>query len=138
MVYRVVAADRAGNRSDLSTGGGVVRIRDVTPPGRPAITRVSAGASAVTIEWQKNRDPDVDGYRLYRADSEGDAGDTRSMAEVATFTVDDSRLASPAAGRLAYTDPVAALSDVWYRLTAFDKDGNESLPTDPRRGRAFT
>jgi hypothetical protein len=137
VVYRVLAADRAGNRSDLSAGGTLVHVRDVTPPARPAVTRVAAGASRITIEWQKNRDEDLAEYRLYRADSAYAAADARTMTVVATLAEDDTRLRVPTAGRVAYDDPVAPLADVWYRLTAVDHDGNESIATDARRGRAY-
>jgi len=137
MIYRVLAADRAGNRSPLSAGGVLVHVRDVTSPSRPAVTRVIAGASRVTIEWQKSRDEDFAAYRLYRAGTADAAADARTMALIATIADGDPRLRATAPGRLAFDDPVLPLVDVWYRLTAVDFDGNESLATDARRGRAY-
>lgn len=136
-VYRVLAADRAGNRSDLSAGAVLVHVRDVTPPARPAVTRLSAGAARIAIEWQKSRDEDFTEYRLYRADSADAAADARSMTVVATLPEGDPRLRTTVAGRVAFDDPVTPRLDLWYRLTAVDHDGNESLPTDARRGRAY-
>lgn len=137
IVYRVLASDRGGNRSDLSAGGVVVHVRDVTSPARPAVTRVIAGASRITIEWQKNREEDFAEYRLYRADTAEAAADARSMIVVANLADGDPLLRATGPGRLAYDDPVSPLVDVWYRLSAVDHDGNESLATDARRGRAY-
>src|SRR5262249_45432268 len=126
VVYRVLAADRGGNRSELSAGGILVHVRDVTPPARPAVTRVSAGASRITIECQKGRDEAFAESRLYRAATAEAAADERTMTLVASVADGDPRLRASVAGRLAYDDPAAPLIDVWYRLTAVDHDGNES------------
>lgn len=125
-VYRILAYDKAGNRSALSNPL-LVKLHDVTPPRAPVITKILGGDRQITLRWARNRETDFAKYRVYRAQSEETSSDVREMKMMAEINV----------GTETYTDDVAGLTDYWYRLTAVDTSGNESVPTSKRKGRAY-
>ena len=96
---------------------------DTFAPGAPqnviaAVTsRTSDAAPEVDLSWSINSEPDVAGYRVYRSEQEEEKGEL----------VTSDLLPSP-----AYRDTsVRPPSRYWYRVTAVDRAGNESVPSTP-------
>jgi fibronectin type 3 domain-containing protein len=86
---------------------------DVFPPASPTGLIAVAGVSTVELAWDRNPEPDLGSYRVYRR-----AGNEQ-------FTV----LADAVEG-VAYTDrQVQAGITYSYQITALDKSGNESRPS---------
>ena len=131
-LYRLVPADASGNAGDWSRTFPVVQVRDVTPPATPVLLSAAGAPGVIVLTWQAGTEPDLSGYRIWRAERSGDLADIRrtpAYAEVA-----------PAADGLsqAWSDPgTAALTDYYYRVAAFDVSGNVSAPTVVTRARAL-
>jgi hypothetical protein len=93
-----------------------VEVRDVTPPAPPAGLAVLPREGGLEILWSPSAEPDLAGYRVYRA---GPGGEPKRVAEVA-------------AGRTSWLDESAQRGvEYRYTVTAFDKAGNESERTEP-------
>jgi hypothetical protein len=122
-VYQVrslVIADGNPVESDDSAPA-MVTPRDTFPPAAPH-TVVAAeipgegGAVSVDLSWSINLETDLAGYRVYRSDKEGERG---QLVQVEL-------LPSP-----AYRDAsVQPGHRYWYTVTAVDREGNESAPSD--------
>jgi hypothetical protein len=95
-------------------------VRDVAPPAPPTGLGVLARPSGLEVSWSPSTDTDIALYRLYRA------------AGRAT----ESRVAEVPASETALLDTEALPGTEYrYRVTAVDKDGNESAPSAPAEGR---
>ena len=98
--------------SEISTPVSITA-RDTFAPAAPAGLTAVAGVSAIELVWERNTEPDLGGYRVYRAEGAGE------------FTV----LADAVEG-LAYSDRQIESGKTYkYRVTAFDRSGNESPPS---------
>lgn len=106
--YRVQAfADKA--ESDVSAASAVTA-RDTFAPKPPAGLTVVAGVGSVELTWERNAEPDMAGYRVYRAEG---GGDFKVLADAVTAP--------------AYSDrQVTAGVSYRYRVTALDRAGNEA------------
>ena len=90
-----------------------VTARDEFAPKAPSGLTVVAGAASIELAWERNTEPDLGGYRVYRAEAAAD------------FTV----LADAVEG-LSYSDRQAESGKTYrYRVTAVDRSGNESEPS---------
>jgi hypothetical protein len=103
----------------------VVEPIDTFAPAAPqnVVAAVTSGASdsvpEVGLSWSINSETDLAGYRVYRSEQERDKGEP----------VVTDLLLSP-----AYRDTsVRPNSRYWYRITAVDRAGNESVPSAPVR-----
>jgi hypothetical protein len=105
-----------------STGGLVVLRTYVLPtaPLPPTGFAAQSGAGRVLLRWDANREPDMDGYRVYRA-SNLNGPYAVLNPELTTAT--------------QYMDPLAVSTDYWYKVTALDVDGNESTAAGPLQAR---
>jgi hypothetical protein len=110
-----------------STGGLVVLRTYVLPtaPLPPAGFAAQSGAGRVLLRWNANREPDMDGYRVYRASSLN-----------GPYAVLNPELITAR----QYVDALTAVDDdddddYWYKVTAVDVDGNESTPAGPLQAR---
>ncbi|GAA3751698.1 hypothetical protein [Terriglobus aquaticus] len=109
----------------LSLRGSAAEVRttrsaDVFPPGVPnGLLAVSfpseTGASRVSLSWEPNSEPDVVGYRVYRAIGAGAFVRASGAADVPGVTFEDTAANGLPAG-----------SRVRYAVTAVDRSGNES------------
>ena len=122
-VYQVrsmVIADGNSIESDDSAPA-VVTPRDTFPPVPPhsvVAAEIPADNGAVTIDlsWAINLETDLAGYRVYRSEQQGERG-TLLNSEL---------LLSP-----AYRDiSVQPAHQYWYTVTALDRAGNESGPSE--------
>ena len=90
-----------------------VTARDDFAPKPPSGVTIVAGAASVELAWDRNTEPDLSSYRVYRAIGSAD------------FTV----LADAVEG-LSYSDRQIEQGKTYrYRVTATDRSGNESQPS---------
>jgi hypothetical protein len=115
--YRVQSLMKAGeNReaeSDLSAPVEIVP-KDIFPPAMPAGLRALPSTNSIELSWDRNTEPDLAGYRVYRAEPGG------------TFTkIAETMLP-------AYSDhDVQPGKHYQYQVSAFDSAGNESPRSAP-------
>jgi fibronectin type 3 domain-containing protein len=84
-------------------------VEDTFPPAAPAGLRVSPAAGSIELSWDRNLEPDLAGYRVYRALA---GGDFAKIAEVSQIP--------------SYSDRAVESGKLYrYVVTAFDKSGNE-------------
>jgi hypothetical protein len=95
--------------SDPSAAVAVTPV-DKFPPAAPTGLRAAAAPSSVELAWERNTEPDLAGYRIYRAEP---GGDWRKLADASQVPRYPDRDIAP--GR-AYR----------YAVTAVDQAGNES------------
>ena len=122
-VYQVrslVIADGNPIESDDSAPA-MVTPRDSFPPAAPrslvaAQVPGESGAVSVDLSWSINLETDLAGYRVYRSEKLGERGQSITME----------LLVSP-----AYRDTeVKVGGKYWYVVTAVDRAGNESTPSE--------
>jgi len=119
-VRSVVIAERNPIESDDS-GPAIVTPRDTFPPATPqnvvaAEIPDAAGARSVDLSWSINVESDFAGYRVYRSENPGQRGPSLQLE----------LLLSP-----AYRDSsVQPGHRYWYVVTAVDRSGNESAPSE--------
>jgi hypothetical protein len=91
-------------------------VRDIAPPAAPAGLAVLPREGGLEILWSPSAEADLAGYRVYRT---APGGGPERIAEVG-------------AGRAAWLDEGAERGVAYrYTVTAVDKAGNESGPTEP-------
>ena len=87
-----------------------VTARDDFAPKPPSGVTVVAGANSVELAWERNVEPDLGTYRVYRAEGSGDF-----------------KILADAVEGLAYSDRQVESGKTYrYRVTAIDRSGNES------------
>jgi hypothetical protein len=164
-VYRMRAIDRAGNLANwpadppLEDAGEicvVVDIPDTTPPSPPIWSGSAPNDDGLALLWAPNAEPDLLGYRLYRAYDAADATDVRSMTPLLSGatpegtggliavsvqlggdgepTIETVELAGgdrPPGWLIRFVDTeVESARTVYFRLIAEDTAGNRSLPSE--------
>jgi hypothetical protein len=92
-----------------------VGLPDAEPPARPSGLSGAASGWQVNLAWTPNAESDLAGYHLYRA-AESAGSYTRLNGQLL-----------PAPG---YSDSVPAAGTYYYVVTAVDRAGNESLPSE--------
>jgi hypothetical protein len=122
-VYQVrslVIADGKPVESDDSTPA-IVTPRDTFPPAAPqnlVVTEIPGenGAVSVDLSWSINPENDLAGYRIYRSEQQDERG----------HSLQTELLLSP-----SYRDvSVQPGHRYWYVVTAVDRVGNESAPSE--------
>jgi hypothetical protein len=114
--FALKSTDDAGNVSAISN---IVRwdwVYDTSPPATPTgLTANVTATGAVHLHWNANSEPDLGGYKIYRATAGAGGPWTRIDGPALTATND-------------YTDssPPTGFSQLWYAVTASDISGNES------------
>ncbi len=105
--------DDAGNRTDWVDAVGTVTL-DTTPPAKPTnLTAVGRNAS-VHLKWSKNGEPDLAGYRIDRS-----LTPLTGFVEAGKTELNEQKDPGLLNGQRYY-----------YRVSAFDRAGNESEPSD--------
>ena len=109
-IFMVVGRNSGGSMYWLSPPDSGYSV-DNLPPSAPAPFTAAYVAAATHLHWGKNSESDLAGYRLYRGSSSG-------------FT--------PGTGNLISAQPDTGYNDAgpagnWYKLSAIDAHGNESL-----------
>src|SRR6185369_9256383 len=83
---------------------------DQFAPAPPAGLRASPAAGSIELSWERNLEPDLGGYRVYRATA---AGPFEKIADVSQIP--------------SYSDRGVKSGERYrYAVTAVDKTGNES------------
>jgi hypothetical protein len=111
--YRVQAIVPLENQkeaeSDLSSEVEITP-KDTFPPAVPTGLRADAAPGSIELAWNRSPEPDLSGYRIYRAS--GDGG-FEKLAQVSQIP--------------AYSDRAIQRGTRYrYAVTAFDRSGNES------------
>lgn len=120
-VRSVIVADGNPIESDDSAPA-IVTPRDTFPPAPPhnvvAVPLPGENNSAVVdLSWSINSEPDLAGYRIYRSEKPSERGQPLAVE----------LLLSPAYRDIA----VQPGHSYWYVVTAIDRAGNESAPSEP-------
>jgi hypothetical protein len=93
-----------------------VEVRDIAAPAPPAGLAVLPREGGLEVLWSPSAEADLAGYRVYRAVADGRP---EKVAEIEL-------------ARTSWLDAAARRGAVYrYAVTAFDRAGNESPPTDP-------
>lgn len=113
--YYIVGVDLAGNASTPSPTL-EAKPKDMTPPAAPVEFAISVNKEGkALLTWKVNLEPDTAGYTIYRGPE----------MEAKTYDKLTSKLLPPDASE--YTDSnVEEGVFYYYRITASDKNGNES------------
>jgi fibronectin type 3 domain-containing protein len=115
--YLVQAIQPAGSvdaESDLSTPVDITPI-DRFPPAVPSGLTAVAGNESIELAWEPNQEPDLAGYRVYRAAGDGPLLPLGDL------------IAAP-----SYSDrKVESGKRYRYAVSSVDRLGNESRQTDP-------
>ena len=85
---------------------------DIFPPAVPAGLTASAAVSSVELAWERDTEPDLKGYRIFRAVNDGPF---ELLAEVDVPSYSDTK--------------VEAGKRYRYQVTAIDQTGHESKPS---------
>jgi hypothetical protein len=122
-VYQVRSVVSAGGNSIESddSAPAIVTPRDTFPPAPPqnvvaAEIPGAGGAITVDLSWSINLESDLAGYRAYRSEQQGERG-----------TLQNSELLLSPAFRDGTVQPA---HQYWYTVTAVDRAGNESGPSE--------
>ncbi len=109
LVQRIVPAGERVAESELSAPISITP-RDTFPPAAPTGLRAIAAAQSIELTWEANTEPDLAGYRIYRAVGDGPF---EKLADISQLP--------------AYSDRAVEAGKTYrYQLTARDQAGNES------------
>ncbi|MBA3974947.1 MAG: hypothetical protein C0504_12120 [Candidatus Solibacter sp.] len=111
---RVVASEGSAAESPYSAPAAITA-QDTFPPAVPVNLVIQAGIGAVELAWDRNTEPDIAGYRVWR--SLGDEALKPLGEQVATASFSDKT--------------VKAGKRYRYAVSAIDMSGNESQPCEP-------
>jgi len=109
-VNTATASVGANSATITLTGGGTTRTVNVT------LTLNATSTSSAALTWDPNTDPDLASYRIYQSTTPGLYG---------------TAIATVPAGASTYTVTGLTMGSTYYfRITAVDSAGNESLPSN--------
>jgi hypothetical protein len=115
--YTVQALKKTGNgdvESDLSENIALTPI-DTFPPAVPSGLNAIVGTAGIELVWDRDTEPDLAGYRLYRALEDGKLEKIADIADAPSYS--DRKLETGKRYR--------------YAVSAVDKLGNESQLSEP-------
>jgi fibronectin type 3 domain-containing protein len=114
--YAVAAVDSSGNVSERVETAPVF-VRSSAPPRRVRNVRAVAADERVNVRWEPVVSDALDGYRLYA-----------SSRSTGTYVLLTDQLYPDTNWSGSIPEEYS-----WFRVTAVDKSGNESRPSDPVR-----
>lgn len=107
---------------DMETGDVLDESDQPTPPAAPSDLTTEIRDGEVILRWSASPESDVTEYRLYR--------DTIPLPSELSQIHADTQIATLPGGTETYPDADVSIRQVYYyRLTAVDADGNESIPS---------
>ena len=113
LVQRVVPAGDRVAQSELSEPA-VITPKDTFPPAAPQGVRAIGAAQSIELTWERSPEPDLAGYRIYRATG---AGAFEKLADISQLPT--------------YSDRAVESGKTYrYQVSALDQSGNES-PRSP-------
>jgi hypothetical protein len=89
--------------------------KDIFPPAAPLGLTVVAGIGTIELAWDRNTEPDLRGYRVYRSVDGGEFQRVSDLVEVPAYSDHD----------------IQAGKRYRYAITAIDQVGNESARSAP-------
>ena len=110
---QALATDQGG-KTDPSPTAITVTYTDLTPPVVPTGLKTVINGGNVSLSWDANTEPDLDGYNVYRT-----SGSSRTKLNSVTLKT------------AGYQDTNLADGLYGYDITAVDTFGNESKSTSP-------
>jgi parallel beta-helix repeat protein len=110
-------SDDSGNMTTWIDPVGSVTI-DTTPPERPQALTAVGRDGVVSLNWAKNAEPDLAGYRVLRSETPLSGFDVVGTTEFNHYK----------------NEGVSNLQSYYFRVSAVDQAGNESKPTDAVMG----
>ncbi|MGB9606041.1 MAG: fibronectin type III domain-containing protein [Bryobacteraceae bacterium] len=115
--YAVQAFVKTGQTEALSEISDTVRIKpeDRFPPAPPGGLQATPGLGTIELMWDRNQEPDLHGYRVWRALGDGPLSPLSEIIEVPGYS--DRSIESGKKYR--------------YAVSAVDTRGNESAPSSP-------
>lgn len=121
LYVRAVAKDAAGNVSDTSSTASYIEHRiDRTAPSKPFNFTSNPTSGYITLQWAQGIETDLAYYRLYRSES-----------ETGTYSVIADKLSY-----VSFLDRDAISEKIYYyKLSAVDSAGNESVKAGPETGK---
>ena len=112
--------DVDGTRSDIGVFGGPLgeeyTYQDLAP-GPPVNLTAVLDSNQVLLSWNRNTEADFSHYNLYRDTTEG-------------FIIDSTKLISTQTDTFYIQTIPKAEINLYYKLTAVDSQGNESVPSE--------
>jgi hypothetical protein len=126
--YRSALVTAAHNVSPLGLAGPPVYVPNVGPPLMPVIDSVKGADREIALSWRASNETNLRERRVYRAGNEATAADIRDMEKVAAL---------PIATTLWKDTVVVAGRTFFYRVTAVNADGVESVATPAVAARAY-
>ena len=106
--------DRRHAESELSPEASIVP-SDTFPPAVPQAVQASIAPNSIELNWDRNTEDDLAGYRVYRADADAPLAKLADLSAVPSYS----------------DRKVAAGKTYRYAVTAFDRAGNESPRSAP-------
>jgi hypothetical protein len=115
--YQVQAFRKVGQTEALSELSEAVRItpEDRFPPAVPRGLQATPGLGSIELVWERNAEPDLRGYRVWRAVGDGSLQPLSDLVELPAYS--DRKIESGQRYR--------------YAVSAVDVRGNESAPSSP-------
>ncbi len=115
--YRIVAVQKTSTGEARSEPSEVLRAVPVdrSPPAAPAGLRAVASTATIELAWERNPEPDLVGYRVYRAASEGEFQPLAETGQNPSYSDQDVQSGKP----------------YRYAVQAIDAGGNESPLSPP-------
>jgi titin len=113
--YRVVATNGSGDSAPSAVVSATTPAPDTQPPSTPTKLKANVAKSKVNLTWTGSTDSGsgVAGYRVYRSST----GLEGSFTLLTTTASTSASVQAPSGVAL------------WYRVTAYDVAGNESVPS---------
>jgi hypothetical protein len=115
VVQSIVKLDnRKEAESDLSDEASIVP-RDIFPPAAPQGVQASSAPNSIELNWERNTEEDLNGYRVYRGEGNG------ALEKIADVSAVPS-----------YSDRKVEHGKTYrYAIAAVDRAGNESPRSAP-------
>jgi hypothetical protein len=114
MVQNIVPLGENREAESEPTTSNTITPVDTFAPAIPSGLRAEAAPGSIELTWDRNREPDLAGYRVFRA---APGGAFEKVAEP---------------GVPAWSDRKAEPGKRYrYQVSAFDQSGNESVPSAP-------
>ena len=118
LYFAARARDDVNRESALATSLQIPHLLDTAPPAAPGgLTASVESGTGVRVRWAANSEPDLAGYRVYRA-----------LAAAGTYL--QLTGSTDATNEFVDTGAPDTLA-VWYEVTALDATGNESARSAP-------
>jgi len=108
--YQVQARDKSPNQNDTGWSSPASATPTDVPPAAPTGLAATPGDSQISLDWNDNTEPDLDGYNVYRSETSGSYGAPLAFVTESAYVDND----------------VVNGTTYYYVVTAVDQTSNES------------